>query len=202
MASQRRLDRQREQAEATAQDWKKRATLALRRGEEGLAREALARRQAFVDKANTIQQQLKTQQIATDKLYSAMMELEGKIQEAGAKKEQLVARARTAKTTQKVNDMLSGLTGKTSMDAFNRMEEKVEALESAAEVSMEMANAIPDTIEADFRRLEQSSKVDDELLKLKQDLKLLSPSSSTLDPPSIRERASIPAGRGKSIHVY
>lgn len=47
----------------------------------------------------------------------------------------MIARARTAKTSQKVNDMLSTVTGNTSMDAFERMKEKVEMLESKAEVS-------------------------------------------------------------------
>lgn len=47
----------------------------------------------------------------------------------------MIARARTAKTSQKVNDMLSTMTGSTSMDAFERMKEKVEMLESQAEVS-------------------------------------------------------------------
>jgi phage shock protein A len=51
-----------------------------------------------------------------------------------AKKDQMIARARTAKTSQKVNDMLSSMTGTTSMDAFERMKEKVEMLESKAEV--------------------------------------------------------------------
>lgn len=53
---------------------------------------------------------------------------------AQAKKDQMIARARTAKTSQKVNDMLSSVTGNTSMDAFERMKEKVEMLESKAEV--------------------------------------------------------------------
>jgi len=46
----------------------------------------------------------------------------------------MIARARTAKTSQKVNDMLTSMTGTTSMDAFERMKEKVEMLESKAEV--------------------------------------------------------------------
>merc|ERR1712125_239846 len=92
--------------------------------------------------------------------------------ESKAKKDQMVARARTAQSTQKVNDMLSGITGKTSMDAFSRMEEKVEALEAAAEVSAEMGslggNMLPgSSIESQFAALEAASEVDNELAKLK-----------------------------------
>merc|ERR1712154_461651 len=110
-----------------------------------------------------------------DKLYEGMQALESKILESKAKKDQMVARARTAQSTQKVNDMLSGITGKTSMDAFSRMEEKVEALEAAAEVSAEMGaiggNALPgsaeSSLENQFKMLEGSRAVDDELAKMK-----------------------------------
>merc|ERR1712118_534965 len=112
-----------------------------------------------------------------DSLYDGMQALEGKIIEAANK-------------TQKVNDMMTGLTGKTSMDAFNRMEQKVEALEAAAEVSADMAkNAwnralAPSSskkddasdIELQFRMLESSDSVENELEKLKS--KILPPSES------------------------
>ena len=105
-----------------------------------------------------------------------MQALESKIMESKAKKEQMIARARTAESTQKVNDMLSGVTGKTSMDAFNRMEEKVEALEAAADVSAEMGAmggmALPGSSSADiekqFKMLEGQSAVDDELQNMKK----------------------------------
>merc|ERR1719215_238463 len=95
--------------------------------------------------------QIDQQAESIDQLYEGMQTLEAKIMDAKSKKEQMVARARTAQGTQKVNDMLSGVTGKTSMDAFSRMEEKVEALEAAAEVSAEMGaiggNALPGSAE-------------------------------------------------------
>lgn len=183
-ATQRRLLKQKEQADAVAEDWYKRAQLALQKGAEDLAKEALTRRQAQVDEATSLQDQIGAQAAAVDKLYEGMQALEKQILEAKAKKDQFVARARTAQSTQQVNDMLSGMTGKTSMDAFKRMEEKVEALESAAEVSAEMGsvggNALPgsaaSSIEAQFKALEASSSVDAELGKLKG---LLTDGSST-----------------------
>jgi len=178
-ATQRRLLKQKEQAEAVAEDWYKRAQLALQKGNEELAREALTRRQQQVDTAESLQQQIDLQAQAIDKLYDGMQVLEKKILESKSKKEQMVARARTAQSTQKVNDMLSGVTGKTSMDAFSRMEEKVEALEAAAEVSAEMGslqgNMLPgsaeSSIEKEFKLLEAGTAVDDELAKLKGLLK-------------------------------
>merc|ERR1712194_944443 len=99
----------------------------------------LTRRQQQIEVADGLQNQIDAQGQAVDKLYEGMQALEAKILESKSKKEQMIARARTAQSTQKVNDMLGGVTGKTSMDAFKRMEDKVEALE-AAEVSAEMGS--------------------------------------------------------------
>jgi len=174
-AVQRRLLKQQEQANAIAADWYERAQLALKSGNDELAREALSRRQQQVDVSTDLQSQIDVQNMSIDKLFEGMQALENKIMESKAKKEQMIARARTAESTQKVNDMLSGVTGSTSMDAFNRMEDKVEALEAAAEVSSEMGslggNMLPGSSGADlekqFRALEGASAVDDELKKMK-----------------------------------
>jgi len=182
-ATQRRLLKQKEQADALADDWYKRAQLALSKGEEGLAKEALSRRQQQTETSEGLQIQIDMQAQAVDKLYEGMQMLEAKILESKSKKEQMVARARTAQSTAKVNDMLGGITGKTSMDAFARMEDKVEALEAAAEVSAEMGSmdgrGLPGSsagsVESQFKMLEATSSVDQELEEMK---KMLGSSSS------------------------
>lgn len=189
-ATQRRLMSKNQLLESQAFDWYRRAQLALKNSNEELAREALARREALLNQAKSIQEQIDAQADNIDTLYEGMAALEKKIGEAAGKKNQMAARARTAKTTQKVNDMLSGLTGQTSMDAFNKMEEKVLALEAAAEVSSEMAKTSLLTpllsssnkkdsyseVEMQFRMLESSDSVDKELEKMKA--KMLPKSSS------------------------
>lgn len=178
-----------------ANDWYKRAQLALEKGNEDLAREALARKQQQTEQSEELKQQIDAQAASIDKLYEGMQMIEKRILEARSKKEQMVARARTAQSTQKVNDMLGGLTGSTSMDAFNRMEEKVEALEASAEVSAEMSsrNALPgssdSSLEKEFAKLEASSSVDDELKKMKG---LLSGTSDEVSDSSSSKKASSP----------
>ena len=86
-------------------------------------------------------------------------------------KDQYIARARTAKTATKVNDMLSSVSGTTSMDAFERMKEKVEMLETQAEVSGQLQfGAGTADMESRFKELEAGSSVDDELSKMKRQL--------------------------------
>ena len=64
--------------------------------------------------------------------------LEQKLTEAKSKKDTLKARAKSAQTTRQINDMIQGLNLNNSMAAFDRMEEKVMALESESEATLQV----------------------------------------------------------------
>jgi len=161
------MERQKESADGLSEQWYKRAQLALEKGDEELAREALARRQQQTDVSNSLKDQMNVQSDAIEKLFQGMQQLEAKIMEAKSKKDQMVARARTAKTTQQVNDMLSNMTGNTSMDAFDKMTEKVEMLESKAEIAGQLAGTEIKSTESQFKMLSENAAIDDELQKMK-----------------------------------
>ncbi|CAH0367759.1 unnamed protein product [Pelagomonas calceolata] len=171
MATQKRQQRQKDQADQLADEWYRRAQLALEKGDDELAREALSRKQQQVDASTSLDEQIAIQSDSLSKLYDSMTALESKISEARSMKDQYIARARTAKTATKVNDMLSSVSGTTSMDAFERMKEKVEMLETQAEVSGQLQfGAGTADMESRFKELEAGSSVDDELSKMKRQL--------------------------------
>jgi phage shock protein A len=185
-ATQKRMERQKEQADAQAQEWYRRAQLALQKGDEELAREALSRRQTQVDTADAIGKQLGIQTAALEKLYSSMTQLETKITEAKRQKDLMIARARTAKTSVQVTDMLSNISsGTNSVAAFDRMKEKVESLEVQAEVAGQLAATSSGTsvsLEEKFKALDSGSKVEDELEMLKRQLPGAARSNPQLPP--------------------
>lgn len=166
-ATLKRIERQREQAAVTSTEWKKRAQLALQKGEEDLAREALTRKKTADEQEASLAAQIDGMKANVDKLYTSMQQLEMKISEAKAKKDQYVARARTAKTSAKVNDMLSNVATSGGLEAFERMKTKVEELEVKADVSRDLSLGGADSsLESKFKALESDS-VDDELQKMK-----------------------------------
>lgn len=170
-ATLKRIDRQREQAAVTSVEWKKRAQLALQKGEEDLAREALTRKKNADEQETSLASQISSMKGNVEKLFGSMQQLEGKITEARSKKDQYVARARTAKTSAKVNDMLSDVSTSGGLDAFERMKTKVEELEVKADVSRELSigGAADVSLESKFKALESDS-VDDELEKMKRQI--------------------------------
>lgn len=171
-AGLKRIERQREQSLVTSNEWRKRAQLALQKGEEDLAREALTRKKTADDQAVSLASQVAATKSNVEKLYSSMQQLESKISEARTKKDQYVARARTAKTSAKVNDMLSSVSTSGALEAFERMKTKVEELEVKADVSRDLAigGSADTSLESRFKALESDS-VDDELAKMKGQLR-------------------------------
>ncbi|KAK7257892.1 hypothetical protein RIF29_32203 [Crotalaria pallida] len=166
LASQKRLENKYKAAQQASEEWYRKAQLALQKGEEDLAREALKRRKSFADNASSLKTQLDQQKSVVDNLVSNTRLLESKIQEARSKKDTLKARAQSAKTATKVSEMLGNVNTSSALSAFEKMEEKVLAMESQAEALGQLTS---DDLEGKFALLESSS-VDDDLAQLKKEL--------------------------------
>jgi phage shock protein A len=175
IATQKRTERQASQAMSTAQEWYQRAQLALQKGDDTLAREALTRRKSYQETADALQTQLTQQNAIVTQMKQNMVVLERKLSEAKTKKDMYIARARSAKASQQLNEMLGRVGNNSAVAAFERMEEKVLQLEAQSEAIAELSN---DTIEKQFATLESGDGVDAELAALKAQMSSGSPSAS------------------------
>ena len=82
MASERQMAAKYSQAQTTADDWLRRAELAVNKGQDDLAREALVRRKAAEGAATALKTQVEAQRRALDQLTANTRMLEGKVAEA------------------------------------------------------------------------------------------------------------------------
>ena len=121
--------------------------------------------------ADSLKEQIDAQDGSISSLYESMKDLEAKMAEAKAKKDQIIARARTAKAATKVNDMIAGVGSGSGMAAFERMSEKVEQLEAEADVSKQLAASTStgagSSLDQQFAALESADAIDDELNAMK-----------------------------------
>jgi len=164
MASQKQLENKYNSAQKTADDWYKRAQLAIEKGDDDLAREALTRRKSYQENADGMKENLLLQKEAVEKLVANTRVLETKMAEAKSKKDTLKARAASAKTNKAVADMVQGVSTSSALSAFERMEEKVLAAEAEAEAVGVLTAS--DALEEQFKMLETGS-VEDELNAMK-----------------------------------
>lgn len=164
IAEQKRTEQRLAQDSAEAKKWEDRAKLALTKGDDNLAREALTRKKSFSDSATTYQNQLSQQKATVETLRRNLVALEGKISEAKTKKNMLQARAKAAQANEELQKTLGGIDTSGAMGAFERMENKVLDLEARSQALGELGGM---GIENQFAQLESSSGVEDELALLK-----------------------------------
>ena len=156
------------QNQEEADDWQKKAELAVTKGEDDLAKQALQRHNSYQSTADGYKSQYEEQKQQVEVLKGALEKLEAKLDEAERKKDLLIARSRRAEAEQRIHDTMAGIGKASALDGFERMEEKVEDKEARAKAAAELDT---DTLEDKFATLEKSSDVDQQLEELKAKLK-------------------------------
>lgn len=177
IATQKRTEQQYNKNQADANQWHQRAQLALSKGDENLAREALQRKKTSGDTAAQLKGQLDVQTGQVQTLKKNLIALESKISEAKTKKDMLKARVQAAKANEQLQSTIGSLNTSGSMAAFERMEEKVLEMEARSQAAGELGGV---DLESQFAALESGSDVDDELAAMKAQLGGSSPNQGAL----------------------
>lgn len=167
IATQKRTERQMANAQSIAEEWYRRAQLALQQGNESLAREALSKRRAYQQTGEALATQIDEQSTIVARIKKDMRTLELKIAEAKTKKDMYIARARSAEASYKLQEMLGTSSSLDGIKAFERMEEKVLQLEAQTEA---ISTTSKDALDQQFTSLEQAGDVDAELAALQNQL--------------------------------
>ncbi len=169
IADEKRLQHQLKQNETQSQNWESKAVLALKKGDERLAKEALKQKKTYDGLTESLRPQWEQQNDLSSKLKDSLRALESKIDEARRKKEILVARQKRAEAQKKVHEVMSGLNDRSAFATFDRMEQKVMEIEAQADAAVELEMT---SLDDQFKALEAGSDVDDELAALKAKLSL------------------------------
>jgi phage shock protein A len=164
IADEKRLHQRFQENQAKADDWERKAEIALDRGEDELAKEALSRRNSFRESAQGFEEQWKEQSAQVATLKTALRDLERKIGDAEARKDLLIARSRRAKAETNIRETMAGIGRNSATSEFARMEDRVSEQEARAKAASELDS---DTLESRFAALEQDNSLDTDLAALK-----------------------------------
>ncbi|MDR2178591.1 MAG: PspA/IM30 family protein [Treponema sp.] len=176
IADEKRLEREMNSQLNQSADWERKAMLAVEKGQDDLAKEALLRKQETDNAALEYRKQWEAQHAAVGKLKEALKELSGKIDKAQRQKNLLIARAKRAEAQQKIQDTMSSVSGnRSAFDAFDRMAQKVDQMEAQADASKELEDFTSgNDLDKRFAELEKSDGTADHLLEdLKNKMKAL-----------------------------
>ena len=188
IADEKRLHKQFGQEAKKSQDWESKAMLAVRSGDDELAKEALLRRKEHDAIAAQYQEQWERQKALTDQLKTALKALNHKIGEAQRKKNVLVARKRRAEAMKSIQETMSGLSDASAFETFDRMAEQIDQMEAEAEAGAEVAEQYTgDILKHRFSELEATAGADLELEALKRKMGIL-----PAEEPPVSARVATP----------
>jgi phage shock protein A len=138
IACQKRLQQQYDKTQAEVNTWHQRTQLALQKGDEHLAREALVRKKMHSGVLSSLQTQLNPDPASVKKLKKYLPLLEAKISEAKAMRTRLKEQIEVAKLNGQLQRVHERGTS-SAMAAFERMEEKVLQMETRPQVTEELS---------------------------------------------------------------
>ncbi len=166
LASEKQMERKYKGLATQAQNWERKAMMALESGNENLARQALTKKAGVASQANEYKKMLLNAQKATKSLRNQVDGLKSKLQEARMKESSLIARSEMAKTQKKLAKQLGGFDMNNNFARFDKFEERILKTEAEAEAMLELADE-SGGLNDEFKVLEQSQSIDNDLAQLR-----------------------------------
>lgn len=150
------------------EEWQNKATLALNKQREDLARAALIEKK----KLQSVLKGLHTEQTLVDetidKLTGEITKLESKITETRAKQQALTIRTQTASNRRDVQRHLHTSRTEEAMSKFEQYSRKVDELEAEADLYAQSSQG--KSLDQEFAELQAQDEIEQELAKLKQQM--------------------------------
>lgn len=166
IADKKELARKVEVIETQILDWQNKATLALTKQREDLARAALIEKQKLEEIIKSLHTEQTLVHETIEKLTNEIGKLETKIAETRAKQQALMIRNNAASNRRDVQKHLHSSKTSEAMAKFEQFSRKVDELEAEADVYAKTGNA--KSLDQEFAELQAQDEIEKELAKLKQ----------------------------------
>lgn len=163
LAEKKELTRQLTRMEDEVAEWDKRASLALSKEREDLARSALVEKAKVQDKVDALLTEIARTDEQVDRLSDEITQLQEKLSDAKARQQAILMRERTVTSRLNVKRSLDNSKVDEALQKFDRYEAKIDGLESQVDAYDLGKRSLAD----EFRELENESKIEAELEALK-----------------------------------
>lgn len=165
MASRTRVNRALEDVRRRAQSWEAKAQLAIEKGREDLAREALVEKRNYHDQVTGLEAEVGQLAGLIEQYQGDIRQLEEKLEATRNKHRLLIQRHIHAQKQHKAQSRIRQVDNSDAFARFDQFESRIDRME--AEASLINVPRKP-TLEDEFKRLESDDDIERELLSLKQ----------------------------------
>ena len=164
IADQHLLIKKQKENEDAAEEWVRKAELAVEKKQDDLARAALERSMTAKNVAISFHEQVADQTTQVENLKTALRKLELKLAEAQNKSDVLLAQHRRARALTRASDAQIKIGDGSKAAAFDRVKEKVQHAEA---VGQARSSIVTDDIEERLAALGKEDEIDKLLAEIK-----------------------------------
>ena len=134
MAGSKKVQRQLDEIDTRAQYWEEKAALAVQKGRDDLAREALIEKRRYLDRKDSLEKELQELHMLVEGYQENIRQLEDKLKSAREKQRLLVQRHIHARKKKRAQEEIRRLDSSEVMFKFEDLENRIERMESEADL--------------------------------------------------------------------
>jgi phage shock protein A len=164
MAAQKKVERESDAVRDMAAAWADKAAMAVDKGREALAREALVEKRRFADRAAALTNELEQTRNVITQYQSDIVQLEEKLRSAREKQRVLAQRHRHAQDRKRAETEIRRFDTSDAVHRFEQFEQRIDRMEADADLVNFGRKA---TLDEAFDALETDSDIERELADLK-----------------------------------
>ncbi len=166
MADRAKVERAKVESEGKVNDWAAKAELALTKGREDLAREALIEKRAYAERVEKLTAETAQHGEVVTQYQSDIAELEVKLEQARDKQRVLLQRHQHATAKKRAQTDIRKFNVKNTTAKFEEFETRIDRLEAEADL-INPKKSKP-SLEEEFARLAKDDAIEAELAGLKE----------------------------------
>jgi len=164
IAEQKKIERKVDEITDKKRLWSSRAELAVSRGRDNLAREALGEKRRYSQIAESLENEIDEHSGLVEQYKQDIVELEDKLNNAKEKKRTLIQRHKRANGKKRAQEEIRRSNSSDTMVRFDKLESRIEQME--AEADLVNIKRKP-TLDDNFEELATDDEIENELARLK-----------------------------------
>jgi phage shock protein A len=165
MASSKKVQRQLGTIEDRAIYWEEKAELAVAKGRDDLARDALVEKRRYTSRTESLENELAEHDMLIDRYQDDIRQLEEKLKSARDKQRMLVQRHIHASRKRKAQEEIRRVDSSEAMLKFDELQNRIEHMEAEADL---VNYGKKSTLEDEIDRLSVDDEIEKELQALKK----------------------------------
>ena len=168
LAGRKKLHRRLDEVDNRQAYWQEMASLAVDKGRDDLAREALAEKRRFAEMTEAIKRELEEHDDMVEQYQSDIGQLEDKLNNAREKQRMLIQRHIKARRKRRAQEEIRRMDNFETMNRFDNLENRIERMEAEADL---VNFGRKPTLEETFDNLYVDNDIETELADLKSSRK-------------------------------